>query len=312
MSEHRRTAPRRSSLALPGSSERFLQKAPSIDADAFILDLEDAVAPSEKVAARAKIVDAVLSLDFDERPVALRINAWTTPWATDDVRTVVAGCRGRLGSVMLPKTDGPAEIVALSALIDGVERDAGIAPGTTGIDVLIESARGLARVEDTVLASPRVECLAIGVGDLAATLRMPVLVAGALSETYPGDIYHYALCRLLVAGRAAGVTVVDGPYLRLDDLDGLVEIAGRSRALGFDGKWAIHPDQVPILNDVYSSTPSEIARAEAVISALDAALEDEGRGAVRNADEMIDEASRKMAAAVLGRAPRTRERSRSV
>jgi citrate lyase subunit beta/citryl-CoA lyase len=288
-----------------------LEKAPSVDADAFLLDLEDAVAPSEKANARAQVIEAILSLDFDRRPVAVRVNGWASPWALDDVTEVVGGCRGRLGSVMLPKAAGPGEVVALSALLDEVERSAGIEPGSTGIDVVIESAGGLSRVEDTVLASPRVESLAVGLGDLAATLGMPVLVAGAPSETYPGDIYHYALFRILVAGRAAGVTTSDSPYLRLGDLDGLSTIASRSRALGFDGKWAIHPDQVPVLNAIFSPTPDEIARATAVIDALDRAIADEGRGAVRHSDEMIDEATRKMAASVLARAGHRRATKRT-
>jgi citrate lyase subunit beta/citryl-CoA lyase len=305
VSEASRRAPRRTSLALPGSSERFLAKAPSIDADAFILDLEDAVAPSEKPGARAKIVEAVRTLDFGGRPVSVRVNGWTTRWARDDVVEVVTGCAGRLTGVVLPKAAGPGEIAELSALLDEVERDAGVPHGTTGIDALVESAIGLSRVEETVLASPRVESVGIGIGDLAAALGMPVLIAGAPSDTYPGDVYHYALFRLLVAGRAAGITVVDGPYQRLGDLDGLRAAAERTRALGFDGKWVIHPDQVPVVNDVFSPTPEEIARAEAVIAALDGAIASDGRGAIRDADEMIDEVSRKMAETVLARAHRS-------
>ncbi len=304
MNTSRRTAPRRSTLALPGSSERFLAKAPSIDADAFVLDLEDAVAALEKPGARHKIVDAVLARDFGGRPVAVRVNGWTTPWAVEDITTVVAGCRGRLGSVMLPKSDGPEQIAAVAALLDEVERDAGIPLGSTGIDVLVETARGLVRVEETVCASPRVESLAIGMGDLAASLQMPVLVAGAPVPGYPGDVYHYALVRLLVAGRAAGIAVVDGPYQRLGDPEGLTEAARRTRALGFDGKWAVHPEQVGVINGVFSPTPEEVARAEAVIARLDEAAHDEGRGAVRDSGEMIDEVSRKMAEATLARRPR--------
>jgi citrate lyase subunit beta/citryl-CoA lyase len=304
MSELSRHAPRRSTLVLPGSNERFLEKAPSIDADAFILDLEDAVAPEEKPAARAKICAALVGADFGGRPVSVRVNGWTTPWGRDDVAAVVTGCHGRLDAVMLPKAAGPGEIAALGELIDEVEKDAGIAAGTTGIDILVESAIGLARVEDAVVASPRVESLAVGLGDLAASLRMPVLVAGDSSTNYPGDIYHYVLFRLLVAGRAAGITVVDGAYQRVDDLDGLGEIARRSRALGFDGKWAIHPGQVPLLNSIYAPSPEEIARAEAIIEALDRAISTDRRGAVRDADEMLDEASRAMADAVLSRARR--------
>ena len=301
MSELSRHAVRRSTLVLPGSNERFLTKAPTLDADAFLLDLEDAVAPAEKPSARAKVCAAVRASDFGGRPVAVRINGWTTPWARDDVTAVVGGCEGRLDALMLPKAAGPEEVAALAALIDDVERSAGIAHGTTGIDVLVESAIGLARVEETVIASPRVECLSVGLGDLAASLRMPTLVAGDAAKNYPGDIFHYVLVRLLVAARAAEITMLDGAYHRIDDLDGLGEIARRSRALGFDGKWAIHPSQVPPLNRIYSPTAAEVARAEEIIRAVDASIVADQRGAVRDADEMLDEASRKMAEAVLDR-----------
>jgi citrate lyase subunit beta/citryl-CoA lyase len=301
VSELSRHAPRRSTLVLPGSNERFLVKAPSVDADAFLLDLEDAVAPEEKPSARTKVCAAVCASDFGRRPVAVRMNGWTTPWARDDVTAVVAGCRGRLDAVMLPKASGPDEVAALSALIDEVEQSAGIAHGTTGIDILVESAIGLARVEDAVVASPRVESLSVGLGDLAASLRMPMLVAGDAEQRYPGDIFHYVLVRLLVAARAADITVLDGAYHRIDDLDGLVGIAQRSRALGFDGKWAIHPDQVAPLNAVYAPTPDEVARAKTIIRTLDEAIAARQHGAVRDADEMLDEASRKMAEAILER-----------
>jgi citrate lyase subunit beta/citryl-CoA lyase len=305
MSVRSRRAPRRSTLVLPGSNERFLAKAPSIDADAFLLDLEDAVVPEEKPAARERICAAVGLSDFGGRPVSVRVNGWTTQWARDDVREVVAGCRGALDAVMLPKAAGPDEVTELAALLDAVEREAGIPVGTTGIDLLVESAVGLSRVEQSVVASPRVESLSVGLGDLAASLQMPVLVAGDAAAGYPGDIYHYILVRLLVAGRAADIAVLDGAYQRVDDLEGLRAIALRSRALGFDGKWAIHPSQVSLLNDLYAPTREEVVRAEAIVYALDQALVTDQRGAVRDADEMLDEASRKMAESVLARARRS-------
>jgi citrate lyase subunit beta/citryl-CoA lyase len=240
--------------------------------------------------------------------VTVRVNGWTTEWGRDDIEAVVAGCGGRLDAVMVPKVSGPEEIEAVSALIDEVERTAAIAPGTTGIDLLVESAVGLARVEATVFASPRIESLSVGLGDLAATLRMPVLVAGEPVAGYPGDIYHYALFRLLVAGRAADIAVIDGAYQRVEDLETLEQIARQTRALGFDGKWAIHPSQVEVLNTVYAPTTEEVARAEAVIGALDAAIDSDQGGAIRDADEMLDEASRTMALSVLARAARSTQR----
>jgi citrate lyase subunit beta/citryl-CoA lyase len=297
--------PRRSVLVLPGSSERFLNKAPSIDADMVLLDLEDAVAPSEKPAARKKVVAAVRDLDFSERVLGVRLNAWSSPFLLRDVLEVVGHAGERLDLVTLPKVETPGQVAALDLLLAQVEAEAGLQPGHLGIEVQIESALGLQHVREICEASPRTEAVVLGPIDLAASLGMPMLNGGD-DPDYSGDRYHTVHLALLVAARVAGIQVIDGPYLRLGDLAGLELLARRTRALGFDGKWAIHPEQVGTLNAVFSPEPAEVERALSILAALDAGSEREGRGALRDGGEMLDEASRKVALVVVARARRQR------
>ncbi len=311
MSARTRDLPRRSVLAVPGSSERFLAKAPTIDADMFVLDLEDAVVASEKAASRGRVVRALGGLDFSDRVVAVRFNEWSTPYTLRDVTEVVGGAEGALEVVMLPKVERAAEVVALDLVLSQVEAEAGIEVGRTGIEVQIESARGLEQVREICGSSPRLEAVVLGPVDLAASLGMPILTGGGAVEGYPGDHYHAVHLALLVAARSAGIQVIDGPYLKLGDPEGLERLARRTRALGFDGKWAIHPDQVPTLNSVFSPDPEQVERAEAILAALDRGESAEHRGALRENGEMVDEASRKMALATLARARRQGDHQRS-
>ena len=304
MSERSRELPRRSVLAVPGSSDRFLHKAPTLAADMFLLDIEDAVAPSEKAAARDKVVSAVHDLDFGEAVLGVRIIGWSTTHTLRDVLEVVGRSGERLDVVMLPKAESAAQVVALDLVLSQVEAEVGLAPGRTGVEVQIESARGLASVEEICAASPRLEAVILGPVDLAASLGMPMLTGGEAPSGYPGDHYHAVHLALLVAARVHGLQAIDGPFLRLDDDEGLAAFAGRTRALGFDGKWAIHPSQIATLNALFTPPPAQVARAEAMLAALDAAELDEKRGALRDAGEMLDEASRKLATAVLRRAGR--------
>jgi citrate lyase subunit beta/citryl-CoA lyase len=206
---------------------------------------------------------------------------------------------------MLPKVESAGQVVALDLLLSQVEAEAGLPVGRTGVEVQIESALGLAHLSEICAASPRIEAVVLGPVDLAASLGMPMLTGGDVPEDYPGDHYHAVHLALVVAARVQGIQVIDGPYLRLDDPAGLAMRARRTRALGFDGKWAIHPDQVPALNAIFSPDPTQVARAEAILAALETAEADEGRGALRNEGEMLDEASRKMALAIVARAGRS-------
>jgi len=304
MSERSRALPRRSCLSTPGSNERFLSKAPTVAADMTFLDLEDSVAPLEKEPARAKVVDAVKNLDWDDRVLCVRVNAWDTKWTYGDVIEVVGQAGERLDEVMLPKVQHPAEVVALDLLLTQVEENAGLPRGHIGIEAQIETTRGLINVDDICAASPRLETVIFGPADFAASMEMPVLTGGVQIPEYPGDHFHYVFSRILMAGRANGLQVIDGPYLRVRELDALRDFAQRTRVLGYDGKWALTPDQVAVMNEVYSPTQEQFDRAWDILDAYRSATEGDRKGAVMFGDEMIDEASRKMAVKFVSRGAR--------
>jgi citrate lyase subunit beta/citryl-CoA lyase len=287
--------PRRSCLSVPGSSERFLAKAPGVPADMTFLDLEDAVAPLEKEAARAKVVSAIRELAWDDRVLCVRVNAWDTRWTYGDVIEVVSGAGERLDEVMLPKVQSAAEVVALDLLLTQIEENVGLPAGHVGIEAQIETARGLINVEEICAASPRLETIIFGPADFAASLEMPVLTGGVQIPDYPGDHFHYVFSKILMAGRANGLQVIDGPVLKVREPDAFRDYCKRTRILGYDGKWALHPDQVTILNELYSPTQEQFDHAWAILDAYKQATEHEMKGAVMFGDEMIDEASRKMA-----------------
>jgi citrate lyase subunit beta/citryl-CoA lyase len=245
MSERSRNLPRRSCLSTPGSSDRFLAKAPTAVADMTFLDLEDSVAPNEKVAARAKIVNAVRTQDWGERVLCVRVNAWDTQWTYGDVIEVVGNAGIRLDEVMLPKVQCAAEVVAMDLLLTQVEKNAGLPIGHIGIEAQIETARGLINVDDICAASPRLETIIFGPADFAASIEMPVLTGGVAIPEYPGDHFNYVFSRILMAGRANGLQVIDGPFLKVRELDALREFSQRTRMLGYDGKWALNPRPGP-------------------------------------------------------------------
>jgi citrate lyase subunit beta/citryl-CoA lyase len=304
MSARSRDLPRRSCLSVPGSSERFLEKAPTVAADMTFLDLEDSVAPLEKESARAKVVDAIKNHDWGERVMCVRVNAWDTKWTYGDIAEVVGNAGERLEEVMLPKTQSAAEVVALDLLLTQVEANAGLPAGHIGIEAQIETTRGLINVEEICAASPRLETIVFGPADFAASMEMPVLTGGVSIPEYPGDHFHYVFSKILMAGRANGLQVIDGPFLKIRELDALREYCMRTRTLGYDGKWALNPDQVSVLNEVFSPTQEQYDRALAILAAYRQATEGERKGAVMFGDEMIDEASRKMAVKFVTRGER--------
>jgi citrate lyase subunit beta/citryl-CoA lyase len=268
------------------------------------LDLEDSVAPLEKEAARAKVVDAIKNLDWGDRVLCVRINGWDTKWTYGDVIEVVGNAGERLEEVMLPKTQSAAEIVALDLLLTQVEQNAGLPRGHIGIEAQIETTRGLINVEEICAASPRLETIIFGPADFAASMEMPILTAGVQIPEYPGDHFHYVFSKILMAGRANGLQVIDGPFLKVRDSDAFRDYCQRTRILGYDGKWALHPDQVTVLNEVFSPTQEQFDRANAILDAYKQATEGDRMGAVMFGDEMIDEASRKMAIKFVSRGER--------
>jgi citrate lyase subunit beta/citryl-CoA lyase len=276
-------------------------KAATLDADQVLFDLEDATAPSEKDGARAIVVDSLGALDFGRRAVAVRVNGVDTPWCYRDVVDVVEPAGDRIDTLILPKVESAADVTFLDRLLSQIELARGWPVGRIGLEVLIESASGVQQVDEIARSSVRLETLIFGPGDLSASLGLGQLTIGTLEGEYPGDIWHYALMRLLVAARANGLLAIDGPYAAFGDLAGLERSARRTAALGYDGKWVIHPSQIETVNRVYSPDPASYARAEGILAAYRQATEGEGRGAVRFEGEMIDEANRKMAEAVARR-----------
>jgi citrate lyase subunit beta/citryl-CoA lyase len=234
----------------------------------------------------------------------VRVNAWDTKWTYEDVIEVVGGAGPRLDEIMLPKVQSAAEVVALDLLLTQVERNSGLPVGHIGIEAQIETARGLINVEEICAASPRLETIIFGPADFAASIEMPVLTGGVAVPEYPGDHFHYVFSKILMAGRANGLQVIDGPFLKVRDHDALREFAMRTRMLGYDGKWALTPDQALILNEVYSPTQEQFDRAWDILEAYRVATDEEHKGSVMFGDEMIDEASRKMATKFVSRGER--------
>ena len=271
----------------------------------YLLDLEDAVAPLEKEAARPRVVAAVRDQDWGDAVLCVRVNAWDTRWTYGDVIEVVGQAGPRLDEIMLPKVQNAAQVVAMDLLLTQVEINHGLPPGQIGIEAQIETARGLINVEEICAASPRLETVILGPVDFSASMGMPSLSGGLLIPEYPGDYFHYVFMKILMAGRANGLQVIDGPYVKVRDPEGFQEYARRSQILGYDGKWSLHPDQVTILNEVFSPTQDQFDKAWDVLDAYRQATEgSERKGAVMFGEEMIDEASRKVAVTLVAKGER--------
>ncbi len=289
--------PRRSCLAVPGSNVKMLTKAQGLPADQVFLDLEDAVAPLAKPMARKNIVAALCDGEWGDKTRVVRVNDLTTPWTYQDVIEIVEGAGTHLDCIMLPKVQSASHIEWLDLTLTQLEKTLGLQVGRIGIEAQIENAAGLVNVDAIAAASPRVETIIFGPADFMASINMKSLVVGALHPDYPGDPFHYILMRILMAARMHNKQAIDGPYLQIRDLEGFREVAGRSAALGFDGKWVLHPDQIEVANAVYSPAQEDYDHAELILDAYDYYTSEKGGklGAVMLGDEMIDEASRKMA-----------------
>lgn len=275
----------------------MLLKAQSLDTDMVFLDLEDAVAPAAKASARAAVVEALTQGQWGDRIRCCRINDAAAPGALNDLMAVIEGAGEHLDTIMLPKVTGIDHVHWLDLSLTMLEQGLGLPRGRIGIEVQIEDARGLRDVDAIAASSPRIRALHLGPGDMQASLAIPSLSLGTLNPNYPGDPLHHVLGRLLVAARAHALQVLDGPFLGIHDVDGLRASAERVAALGYDGKWVLHPAQVDAVNQAFAPTQSEFDRAELILDAYAYWTSAEGgmRGAVMVDDEMIDEASRKMA-----------------
>lgn len=293
--------PRRSVLAVPGSNPKMIAKAKGLPVDEVFLDLEDAVAPDAKAAARANIVAALNDSGWGEQLRVVRVNDWTTQWTYADVISVVDGAGTALDAILLPKVTDGGQVRALDLLLSQLERANGIEPGRIGIEPQIENALGLRNIDEIATASPRVQTLVFGPADFMASINMRTLVVGEQPEGYDtGDAYHHILMTILLTARAHGLQAIDGPYLQIRDLDGFRRAAGRTAALGFDGKWVLHPSQVDTANEIFSPRQSDYDHAEMILDAYAYHTSAEGgaRGAAMLGDEMIDEASAKMAVVI--------------
>ena len=304
---HTRYAParqrlQRSELAVPGSNPALFEKAAASDVDYVFLDLEDAVAPGDKVQARRNVIEGLRDIDWRGlgKTISVRINGIDTHYMYRDVVDVVEQAGEHLDTILIPKVGVPADVYMVDAMVSQIEEATGLT-GKIGIEALIETTLGMANVEAIATSSPRLEAMHFGVADYAASCRARTTNIGGLNPDYPGDQWHDGLSRMLVACRAYGIRPIDGPFGDFNDPDGFLDGARRAAALGYEGKWAIHPSQIELANRVFSPPPEEVARAHRIIAALAEAAA-EGRGAAQLDGRMIDAASARMAENVVAQA----------
>ncbi len=301
----------RSELAVPGTNERAIEKAPTLGADVVFLDLEDAVAPDDKERARANVIEALGALDWSRCAVSVRINGLDTHWCYRDVVEVVEARGDVLDTVLVPKVGSPSDVEFVATLLDQIEQRNGWEPGCIGIHILIETAAGMANVEAISHARPdRLEAMVFGVADYAASVQARTTNIGGANPDYSvltdpepgtgarnvhwGDQWHFGISRMVAACRAQGLRPIDGPFGDFSDPAGYTAGAKRAAALGIEGKWAIHPSQIELANEVFTPAPDEVERAERILQAMEEGAK-AGKGAVSLDGRLIDAASIRMA-----------------
>ncbi|WP_201836868.1 HpcH/HpaI aldolase/citrate lyase family protein [Microvirga zambiensis] len=290
---------RRVQLAVPGSSEKMMSKAAGSKADHVFLDLEDAVAPKEKVASRRKIIDALKSLDWTGKTRCVRINDLTTQWAYEDIISVVEEAHEHLDTIMLPKARSASDVLFVDTLLSQIEKKLKI-ERRIGIEVLIEEVEGMLNVEEIAFSTPRLEALIFGMGDYSASQGIdPKVIAG--KSGYPGDAWHYGRWKIAVAARAAKIDAIDGPFPDFRDAETYSEECRRGLLLGFVGKWAIHPAQIEPALSVFTPDPAAVAKARRMVEVY-AQAEKDGLGAIAMDGEMVDAATVRMVQDILQRA----------
>ena len=299
----------RCELAVPGSNPKMMEKAVTCAADYVFLDLEDAVAPDDKVQARKNVILALQNHDWkgNGKTVSVRINGLDTHYMYRDVVDVVEQAGAKLDTILIPKAGATGDVYMVDAMVTQIEEAMGL-ENRIGLEVLIETALGMANVEAIATSSTRLEAMHFGVADYAASNRARTVNIGGLNPDYPGDQWHAAISRMTVACRAYGLRPIDGPFGDLNDPEGYLLGARRAAALGCEGKWAIHPNQIELANEVFSPPEAEVARAKRILEELDKAAK-EGRGAASLDGKMIDAASARMAENVVRAAVAIAEKS---
>ena len=302
----------RSELAVPGSQPKFFEKAIASETDIIFLDLEDAVAPDEKPQARKNIIEALNDLDWSSKSVSVRINGLDTPWMYRDVVDVVEQAGQFVDLIMIPKIGTAADVYALDMLVTQIQAAKG-QKNKIGFELIIETALGMQNLADIAGGSERNESLHFGVADYAASTGARTTNIGGPNPNYQiltdsingnnrevhwGDMWHYALSKMVVVARANGLRPIDGPFGDFSDPDGFTAAALRASALGCEGKWAIHPSQIPLANNAMNPSPEEIEKAKQIIEAMQQA-EADGRGAATLDGKLIDYASIRQAESLL-------------
>ena len=285
----------RSELAVPGSNPGMFEKAANSPADYVFLDLEDAVSPGDKVQARKNIIEGLHDIDWRSKgkTISVRINSIDTHYMYRDVVDLVEQAGDRLDTILIPKVGVAADVYMVDAMLTQIEEAKGFT-NKIGIEALIETTLGMANVDAIATSSSRMEAMHFGVADYAASCRARTTNIGGLNPDYPGDQWHHGLSRMLVACRAYGIRPIDGPFGDFNDADGYRLGARRAAAMGYEGKWAIHPSQIELANEVYSPPAEEVDRARRILLALKEAAA-QGKGAAQLDGRMIDAASARMA-----------------
>ena len=291
----RKTRLHRSELAVPGSSPKMFEKAITSNADVVFLDLEDAVSPQDKIPSRQNIIKAIKEMNWKEKgkTISIRINSLDTHYMYRDVIEIVEEVGEKIDTILIPKAGSASDVYMVDCLLTQIEDNKKF-KNKIGIECLIETALGMSNIKEIAKSSKRLEALHFGVADYAASLKARTVIIGGLNPDYPGDQWHHGLSQLVMTCRAYGLRAIDGPFGDFNDKDSYIASAKRAAAIGFDGKWAIHPSQIDLANEVFSPPEKEVNKAIRILEELEKAA-NEGKGAAQLDGRMIDAASARMA-----------------
>ena len=291
----RKTRLHRSELAVPGSSPKMFEKAITSKADVVFLDLEDAVSPQDKIPSRQNIIKAIKEMNWKEKgkTISIRINSLDTHYMYRDVIEIVEEVGEKIDTILIPKAGSASDVYMVDCLLTQIEDNKKF-KNKIGIECLIETALGMSNIKEIAKSSERLEALHFGVADYAASLKARTVIIGGLNPDYPGDQWHHGLSQLVMTCRAYGLRAIDGPFGDFNDKEAYIASAKRAAAIGFDGKWAIHPSQIDLANEVFSPPEKEVNKAIRILEELEKAAK-EGKGAAQLDGRMIDAASARMA-----------------